>query len=296
MNNGLSYKDWKKLTKGYGNHLLNDLLIQWELVFTSVFEWDTSSTGNDELGRYIEKYLYGLGTAIFFKNKEGVYGVLPFATQGGINWYGEMTKWNVIGANGYQAGFNVTNSVRMRNNSLSMSHLSYVYKQLLRLVNVEETLDVNVNQLKVPMIFSGDENSLLTMKNIYKKITKNDPVIYVDKRLEMSKEFKGVTTGANYFGEQLNTLYNDIEGRLLKIAGLKYVHTEKKERLVVDEVNSNDGLSNTFLYSALKERQLACDLINEMYGLSITVDVNPLLKLSDPNKDGESEEVEDVEK
>lgn len=288
--NKLSYGQWKELVYGSDNNLLGDLLAQWEMIFTSVFVWDTSSTGSKDLGRYIELYLYSLGTVVFFNNKQsGGYSVLPFASQGGINIYGEQTKWKVIGANGFNQEVNDTDAVRIRNNARSMSYLPYVAKQVKRLVNIEGAIDTNINQLKVPIIFSGDEQSLLTMKNIYKKIVDNDPVVYVDKRLEINKDFKGVPTGVNYHGQELSVMYNDIEGRLLKIAGLKYVHTEKKERLVVDEVNSNDGLSNTFLHSALQERILACEKINEMFGLNISVDINPLLKLTDPNKDGESE-------
>lgn len=288
----LSYKDWKKITKGLGeNNLLNNLLAHWELIFRNVFVWDTSETGKEDLGVFIERTLYNLGSVAFFKMEDtGVYGALPYTAVGGLNMYGLFDKWKVIGANGYNKNFNIDNSVIIKNNDLMMSNFSYVYSQVIRLVNIEETIDVNINQLKVPMVFSGNEDSLLTMKNVYRKITNNEPVIYVDKKIEMGSELKGIGTGANYHGAELMQLYNDIEGRLLKVAGLKYVHTEKKERLIVDEVNSNDGLSNTFLYSALKQRQLACEKIKEVFGINISVDINPLLKLSDPDKDSNNEE------
>lgn len=280
----LSYKQWKKM-QGDSGSLANMLLAQWKLVFTNVFVWDTESTGNKDLGRHIENYLYELGSCVFFKTPEGIYGALPYVTQDKVNWYGEVDSWKVMGAGGPVGNFNIDNSVMMLNNSEKISYFAYTHNQVNRLVDIEGTIDVNVNQLKVPIVFSGTEDSLLTFKNIYKKIVKNEPVIYTDRKVNLQTDFTGIPTNANYHGQELMQLYNDIEGRLLKIAGLKYVHTEKKERLVVDEVNSNDGLSNTFLFSALNERQKAVEKINEMFGLNITVEINPLLKQSDPDKD-----------
>lgn len=286
---GLSYKDWKKIIGEipYGDvdiHVASMLLEQWQGVFTSVFEWDIE--GYQELGKYIEKYLYENGSAVFFKDEEkGMVNVLPYASTGGLNIHGELVNWEVLGSNGYKKKFNEDNSVMISANKSKSSLKAYVHYNVLRLADIEGAIETNVNQLKVPMIFSGDSNSLLTMKNIYKKIVRNEPVIYIDKKIENNRELKGVNTGANYFGDKLMKLYNDIEGRMLKVAGLKYVHTEKKERLIVDEVNSNDGLSNTFLWNALEEREKACEKITALYGIKCSVRINPLLRNVDPDKD-----------
>ena len=199
----MSYKEWKKITNSFGTGLSALLLDHWERVFTSVFKWNCEDIGIPELGRHIERSLYRFGAVIFFKTNQGIYGALNYANQGSLNWYGEPVSWKVIGANGFNANFTEENSVMIRANKTKMSNFSYVAHQVRRLNNIEDAIDTNINQLKVPFIFSGDENSLLTMKNVYKQITDNEPVIYVDKdfmanqRIE-SKIFRHIIENINF--------------------------------------------------------------------------------------------------
>ena len=61
-----------------------------------------------------------------------------------------------------------------------------------------------------------------------------------------------------------------IENELLTLFGLNNV-IEKKERMIVDEANSNNDYINRNVDLLYKNRKQACDEINEKFGLNISV-------------------------
>ena len=54
------------------------------------------------------------------------------------------------------------------------------------------------------------------------------------------------TTGFAYIGDKLLDAYDRIEDKLLTFLGINNANTSKRERLVVDEVNSNNDFINSF--------------------------------------------------
>ena len=253
------------------------LLDNWKLVATSIFKWNGFQS--DFISDEIERRLYEDGSVVFFVDKEdGVQKVLRYAQQGKLNVYGIPTKWTVIGLNGYSKNLDDTNSVMIWNNKFRKPTLSYVKYIVANLVNIDQAIKVNVNAIKTPFIFEGDEKQLLTFKNMYRDISNNEPVLYLASKANLDNTFKAHNTGVDYQGKNLTELYDAYQSRLLTFLGLKSVKSDKKERLVVDEANQNEEFKNIFFASQYDMRKQACKLINEMYGLSVDVEINPLLR------------------
>lgn len=253
------------------------LLDNWKLVATSIFKW--SGFQSDFISDEIERRLYEDGSVVFFVDKEdGVQKVLRYAQQGKLNVYGIPTKWTVIGLNGYSKNLDDTNSVMIWNNKFRKPTLPYVKYIVANLVNIDQAIKVNVNAIKTPFIFEGDEKQLLTFKNMYRDISNNEPVLYLASKANLDNTFKAHNTGVEYQGKNLTELYDAYQSRLLTFLGLKSVKSDKKERLVVDEANQNEEFKNIFFASQYDMRKQACKLINEMYGLSVNVEINPLLR------------------
>lgn len=253
------------------------LLDNWKLVATSIFKW--SGFQSDFISDEIERRLYEDGSVVFFVDKEdGVQKVLRYAQQGKLNVYGIPTKWTVIGLNGYSKNLDDTNSVLIWNNKFRKPTLPYVKYIVANLVNIDQAIKVNVNAIKTPFIFEGDEKQLLTFKNMYRDISNNEPVLYLASKANLDNTFKAHNTGVEYQGKNLTELYDAYQSRLLTFLGLKSVKSDKKERLVVDEANQNEEFKNIFFASQYDMRKQACKLINEMYGLSVDVEINPLLR------------------
>ena len=51
-------------------------------------------------------------------------------------------------------------------------------------------------------------------------------------------------------------------------------NVDKKERLLVDEVNANNEATEDNISHRLKERELFCERVNKAFGLNISVSVN----------------------
>ena len=66
--------------------------------------------------------------------------------------------------------------------------------------------------------------------------------------------------------------WNSLMNELLTFLGINNNNTDKKERLLVDEVNANNEFILVNIEHMYEERKLACELINEKFGLNITVE------------------------
>ena len=62
--------------------------------------------------------------------------------------------------------------------------------------------------------------------------------------------------------------------------GINNANQEKRERLVASEVDANDDQITQSVESMLKTRQEACEMMNELFGLNVSVELrnptNPL--------------------
>ena len=76
-------------------------------------------------------------------------------------------------------------------------------------------------------------------------------------------------TGAPYVADKLYQLKTQIWNEALTYLGISNINTQKKERLITDEVSRNQGGVVASRYSRLESRRQACKKINEMFGLNI---------------------------
>lgn len=276
------------------NLLTWELLEKWYNTATSIFIWKGV---DDFISDEIERQLYENGSVVFFKDKnDGVIKVLKWAQDSGLNVYGYPVSWAVYGHNGFYEKYNEDNSVMIWNNKRRRPTRPYVRMMVDKLANIEATIDMNLNGIKNPYVYSGKEGQLLTFKNLHKKITENEPVIYAVDKMVTVDDFQVLDTGVTFYGAELMKLYNDYEGRILNFLGLKYVGAEKKERLVVDEVNANDEYTLTNLASMLKARRKACNDIKKIYGIDVTVEISPYLLIEENSDEDESDNADDKEK
>ena len=101
---------------------------------------------------------------------------------------------------------------------------------------------------------------------------------------------------ADYNIDKLTMLKHDIWDECLTFLGLNNANTDKKERLITSEVDSNLEHIEMSLQCMLSARQYACDEINKMFGLNMGV----RFKLDkedevEPEEPEETEDNEDVE-
>ena len=142
-----------------------------------------------------------------------------------------------------------------------------------RLYEVDRTMDVNLKAQKTPVLITGNEKQMNALKNLYKQYDGNEPVIFADKMFETSA-ISCLRTDAPYLCDKLWNLKTNIWNEALTYLGVSNVSIEKRERLVSDEVERNQGGTILNANIRLKERKDACDQINEMFGLNLDVVFN----------------------
>lgn len=243
----------------------------------SMFKW----TGVPETidVRFLELILFGDGMSVFFKDEDIGFLALRCTIGGQLDVYNIPTKRRAYAANGYQMPLDETNSVIIFNNKLHTNSVLTVENFARRLWNLERTIDVNCNAQKTPILISCDETQRLTLKNAYMQYEGNQPVIYADKNLNPNA-LRVFSTGAPYVADKLYMLKTQIWNEALTYLGISNVNMTKKERLISDEVIRNQGGVIANRNSRLKERQSACEKINDMFGLNIWCEFDDDLTLT----------------
>lgn len=237
-------------------------------IATSMFEWKNLPKEID--ARYLELCLFSDGKCVFFKDEVLGYVALRCAIGGQFTIYREPTMRQAYAENGYSKKLTNEDSIIIWNNYLRTPSLMEVENFAKRLYNIDRAIDVNTNAQKTPILIACEENQLATMKNTYLKYDGNQPVILASKSFDPNA-LKVLQTGAPFVAPQLYELKRNIYHECLEYLGIDST-IQKRERVLVDEINKNNGATLANRYSRLEARRQAAARINEMFGLNIEVD------------------------
>ena len=237
---------------------------------TSMFDWRNVPDTIDV--RFLELVLFTDGKAVFFKDEEIGYLALRCACNGPFNLYNIPINRRAYAANGYNRQLDESNSVIIYNNYLHTGSMLDVKMFSKRLYNLDRAVDVNVNAQKTPVLIVCDEKQRLTMKNLYMKYEGNEPFIFGEKNLNPNDAIKTLSTGAPYVADKLYQLKIQIWNEALTYLGISNVNTQKKERMISDEVGRSQGGVVASRYSRIQARKEAVKKINEMFGTNIEVE------------------------
>lgn len=291
-----------------------DYLNRFRRIALARFEWVNLPTSMN--ARWLEMCLFDYGKASLLKDEDLGFINTKCSNNNVINIYGlpsdlhcfsfEYQKWRKLycglneinGNDPYKEAILVMNDYDMTP-TLSMMDL-FAY----RLYECDRTCDVNVKAQKHPVMVICDENQRLTMENLYSQYDGNEPFIFGDKNQLDEKNLRAINTNAPIVLKQIDEHKKEIWNEALTYLGINNINVEKKERAVVDEINSNNELVNLNLDVYLKPRQEACRQFNELFGLTgtdkeISVRVNSdlanvikkeLSSVKDYQKEGEENE------
>lgn len=238
----------------------------------TLFEWINLPKEIDE--RYLELMLCENGYVCFFKDQvvKGVdtYFALQCTLGGRFNVYNIPTIYQIYTASGYQARRNASNSVIIYNNLMHTPTVPTLMYHAYNISNIERTIDINLNQLKRPYIFLVPENQKFSFQKLIADIKNNQDVIIGNKDLNLESVANINTITPNNTLELYN-LKKRYYNEALTDLGINNLQVDKKERLVADEVSSNDEDVKITRNEMLAMRKMACKQINEMFGLNVDV-------------------------
>ena len=235
----------------------------------SMFEWTGLPSTVDP--RFLEMCLFADGKALYFKDEVMGDLCLQCAISGRLNVYRIPINRRAYAVNGYNKNLTDKDSVIIFNNFMHTNSKLDVEMFARRLYNLDRIIDVNANAQKTPILIECSEDERMTMKNMYMQYDGNEPVIWGDKGLN-SKGITVLKTDAPYVADKIYTLKTQIWNEALTYLGIMNINTVKKERLITDEVERNNGGTIANRYARLEARRQACRMINEMFGTNIWVD------------------------
>lgn len=236
----------------------------------SMFKWEGLPDSVDV--RYLEMELFLTGQALFFKDDVMGYLALGCLANGSFDVYGEPKVRRAYSRySGYNSdSFTDKDSVIIWNNYMRVPSAQDVMYYAQRLWDLDSTIDINAKAQKTPVLIQCDEKQRLSLLNVYKKYDGNSPVLFGDKNLDINV-FGVLKTDAPFVADKLYELKNQIWNEALTYLGISNVSYQKRERLITDEVTRGQGGTVASRYSRLAMREQACDRINELFDLDVSV-------------------------
>ena len=256
------------------------------------FKWENLPKGLES--RHIEKALFEYGQCAFVDDSELGILCLGCSNTNGYNPYGDPTHVVLHGV-GYSKNFALSEVERILNNDTLLPTKFHVEYYTNKIYEIDKAIYKNLKQQKRPYVVATTKDNQLSMKNIMKQIKEDEEEIYVDDRLANGGKVgvEVLNTNAPYLIDKYQQHKNDLMCEFLTLMGLNNsnANNNKKERLLVDEVNVNNGEILMNLDVDFKNRLEACERINKRFGLNISVKKN-IFDISNEflSKEGEEDE------
>lgn len=256
-------------------------MFMWRLMnlAISVFKWDNLPEGVDE--RMLEFWLLRDGFVGFFYDEalksderrrapEG-YAVLPMMIQGQWDIYEYPRDRRAYAVNGFNYECTEDNSVIIFQNYLRVPMWLTLWQYAFRLAETQRTIDINCKQQRTARIIRCSEDQRLTYLNAAKEVDEGRPWVHGDKNFDLDA-FQVFDTTTPYVANELQTYKHQLWNEALTYLGIENVNTDKKERLISDEVVNNMGDVEAERFTRLNARKQACDEINRLFNLDVKVD------------------------
>lgn len=253
------------------SYVYTDYLKRISTLAQSVFKWHNLPDTMDS--RFLEKTLFQDGVACFICDKTLGFMNLRVNDCGALNVYELPLKYRAYSI-GYSKTYKADELVIIHNNLLDIPTEYTVNLFAQRLANTERTINVNLNAQKTPILVLCDEKERLSLLNIYKDYTGDVPIIYGNKAFNPDS-FKTLKTDAPYLIDKLTQYKENLWNEVLTFLGVNNTPS-KKERMVTDEANSNNGEIALNAQSMLITRQKACEEFNKMFNqdISVTIEID----------------------
>lgn len=242
----------------------------------SVFEWDLPETWNKDYFLYV-LYCWGY-VAVVNTDK---FGVIP---QGcGLKGYDVFyAPTHAVIANPLLSGIleprigTQCELLKLQPDFSGILDLVGHYAEQMALAS--QSVSVNLLNSKLSYVFTAKTKALAeSLKKMYDQIASGEPAVVIDSRLKNASDGEETwkafeqNVGGNYIVTNLLADLRKIEAMFDTEIGIPNANTDKRERLIQDEVNANNIETFSKCAMWLENLQDACKRVNDMFGLSISV-------------------------
>ncbi|MBQ1522934.1 MAG: hypothetical protein IIZ74_09265 [Erysipelotrichaceae bacterium] len=242
----------------------------------SIYKWE--GIPDSWAVNYFLYTLFGKGFLAVFDTEE--YGVIPNeCALAGYNVFYQPTTALVanpaLRENRRMLIGEECELIRMQPNYSGVMDIVSNYADLMALAM--ETAGINLLNSKLSYVFFSDNQAnAASFKKLYDQIASGEPMAVIDKDLigiEGEKHWELFTqnVGQNYITDRVLTDMRTLENMFNTEIGIPNANTMKRERLISDEVNSNNVDTQSKVILWLETMQNDIKKVNDMFNLNISV-------------------------
>lgn len=239
-------------------HLLMELAL-------NRFRWRGLPPTVDE--RWLEICLCEYGCALFFEDKRiGRFLVTQAGYQGRLNVYNNPTRFEPVGVNYHYRQLKAgSECIPIWDNRMRVGFKPTLWQYARRLADIDKAYDVNLESLKLPTIITADPRTKLTVQNMLQQRQDGQDYIIGYDSLDPGSSFQPWPNTTPYLLDKFVQQKAQVTNEVLGYLGIQSSGTEKKERLISDEVAQANEKVDVFRLSFLKARQTAATEINRLW-------------------------------
>lgn len=282
------------------DNMLNGMISRYLLQRTmSVYKWELPESINQ---RYFEYTLFLNGyIAVFYTDRYGV--IAQRCSFKNYDLYYQPKNINIANSKFFSRSITRTLDVdsvlfTLEEDYSGIADLISFYTGLLSELWLSLMMNVKNSHLAY-LIGCDSKNTADTMKSIFDDVSSGKLATFYDKNLhdkmtgKLNIEFFNNNLKSNYI---VSDILNDIK-TVLKMfdteIGIPNTNSEKKERLISDEVNQNNVETFSRSEMWLNRLQANCEKVNDMFGdkltskFSVNFRYNPIINRKEVNNTNE---------
>ena len=278
----LNGKDYEKLDK------MQQIQVQLYLyifgIINEQFKWEGLPK---EIKSYnIEKVLNLYGQGVLFKpNGNEQYAFCNAVNTNMLNIYGEPCEVQPVAINGMnfdRVRVNTTlgsdgsilmqDAVLIKNNLTSTPTYAMIKPLVEEMAFIWQSKGINAGLSRIKAIIHANKNLASTIKQQVKSIIGSSSMIpVVSEKTNILKEIEKLDFNVEYTPEKYWQDFDKCFATICQWLGITTnLSQEKKERLIVSEVESNDELTTISEDARLSYRKIGCEQAKELFGLEMT--------------------------
>ncbi|MBR4004128.1 MAG: hypothetical protein IKI95_08830 [Clostridia bacterium] len=203
----------------------------------------------------------------------------PVVPIGERNAWGEFTEYEAILPDGKRKKLTLDNAVIGYNyNVPTISDSTMVYQFATDLSEIKISIRNSIILSRICTVIEiGNPNQVDEVLTKFNSMKIGNPIIISKNRTDeeaKSLNIEKPTSVAEYYDG-----LRDILNEFLTVTGLSsLVNPNKKERLITDEISSNDDIKNTLLKNRVENRIEFIENVNKKFGKNFEVQVNENIK------------------